>query len=489
MTRDSKAVDPHVQEKFDEHFPPRHVEIGTPLYAGRGRINQTRRGKMTAAGTGARKLVLLHISDIHFRKTEIESNQDLDEDIRTKLLHDLARSGMAPGTPFDGILVTGDIAFGGDVSEYGSARRWLKTLCAKAKCKESHIWTVPGNHDVVRSVAHSPLIFDMHSAVRMAPNPALALKERLGESAAANALLSPFTEYNRFAEQLQCETTAESEFWESVDLDLPLNDGSHIRLRGINSSILSDKTGDHGPPNGPATEVVGLKQVQLRDEDEGICYLTLCHHPPEWLRDGDALKDHLSRARIQLFGHKHKQRVSQVDNSLVLGAGALHPNRYEDGWEPRYNILCMEVRSDATGRKLHVDVYQRVWKPADTHFGPHVDADGLYPKPYDLDLPAWSPPPQTECVPAAPPSSLQPSAQVGHENKETMISIRELVFNFFALSYPVRMRLLLDLHLIDDVDDKISDSELVKRAIKRARERDVLLQLDGAIRADSRPKE
>lgn len=64
-----------------------------------------------------------------------------------------------------------------------------------------------------------------------------------------------------------------------------------------------------------------------------------------------------------------------------------------------------------------------------------------------------------------------------------MTSTRELVFQFFALSYPVRMRVLLDLHLVDDADQGVSDSELVKRAIQRARAREQLAQLEGAIKS------
>lgn len=438
---------------------------------------------------GPRKLVLLHLSDIHLRKDEIESTQDLDDDIRQKLAADIPRCELPAGTKVDAVLVTGDVAFGGDEVEYGSARQWLKSLCEQIGCPESQVWVVPGNHDVDRSVVtKSVMLRDAHAMIRNDNDPASALSERLREDVAAQALMSTFVEYNKFAEQFGCETTSASVFWESSDDDddLTLNDGSHLRLRGINSAIISDKTGDKGPPKNPPTEVIGLRQVQLRDELEGICYLTLCHHPYDWLLDGDVVQDQLiSRARIQLFGHKHRARARQLDNSLVIGAGALHPNRKEEGWHPRYNILCLEVRGESPNRKLVVEVYQRGWKPADTNFGKEVDGDGRYPKPFELKLGPWSPPPpkQGEDVP-----STQPPTESEEKAKQSMISTRELVFRLFALSYPDRMQIIVDLKLLDDADTGVHESELVKRAIRRAKERGQLAQLEDAIKAAT-PKE
>lgn len=385
--------------------------------------------------------------------------------------------------------MTGDLAFGAKEVEYASARKWLQTLSAKIGCPESQVWTVPGNHDIDRDVlTKSSTVRDMHAAIRNDGDPAGALSDRLREEVGGQALMSTFAEYNKFAEQYGCETTSAAEFWESSDGDddLTLNDGSHLRLRGINSAIISDKFGDNGPPKGPATEVVGTKQVQLRDEVESICYLTLCHHPPEWLRDGDVVQDHLiSRARIQLFGHKHRQRARVTENSLILGAGALHPNRKEDGWHPRYNILRLEVRGESPDRKLYVEVYQRGWKPTDTRFGKENDADGKYPKSFELKLGPWSPPvpnPGHEPPPSQPPTHTEATA------KKSMISTRELVFRLFALSYPDRMQIIVNLKLLDDADTGIPESELVKRAIRRAKERDQLAQLEGAIKAAT-PKE
>ena len=69
-----------------------------------------------------------------------------------------------------------------------------------------------------------------------------------------------------------------------------------------------------------------------------------------------------------------------------------------------------------------------------------------------------------------------------------MISTRELVFRLFALSYPDRMQIIVDLKLLDDADTDVSESELVKRAIRRARKCGQLARLEDAIKA-AMPKE
>lgn len=443
---------------------------------------------------GPRKLVLLHLSDIHLREGELASGQDLDEDIRSRLLADIPRCGLPDNAVVDAVLITGDLAFGGKEPEYKLARTWLQTLCAKVGCPESQVWVVPGNHDADRdALTKNASLRDMHTVIRKETDPAQALGDRLREEAGAQTLLLPFAAYNKFAEQYGCETTGESVFWESSDEedDLILNDGSHLRLRGIHTAILSDKSGDNGPPKGPATEVVGIKQVQLRDEVEGICYLTLCHHPPEWLLDGDVVQDHLtSRARIQLFGHKHRQRVRRIDNSVVLGAGALHPSRGEADWQPRYNILRLEVREQASHRTLHVEVYQRAWKPGDTHFGKDVDADGKYPKTFEVALGPWSPPePKGQGDAAAHVAGIAASAAPPPDNIVTPpIATKDLVFGLFAMSFPIRMQIFVRLGLLDDADTGITDGELIKRAIRRARVRNQLSDLAAAIEA-ARPKE
>ena len=69
--------------------------------------------------------------------------------------------------PVGGVLVTGDIAASHHNTEYARARVWLERLRAAIGCASRQVWTVPGNHDVDRSVLDSqPGLHDLHARVR-----------------------------------------------------------------------------------------------------------------------------------------------------------------------------------------------------------------------------------------------------------------------------------------------------------------------------------
>ena len=153
--------------------------------------------------------------------------------------------------------------------------------------------------------------------------------------------------------------------------------------------------------------------------------------------------------------------------------------------------MRLEVRGDSAHRVLHVDVYQRGWKPNDTHFGKETDADGKYPTPFQLNLGPWSPPPTAIGPAGRSVTPLVPTAALAESEANTdekLMSVRELVFGLFALSYPSRMRIFVSLKLLEDADTSISESELVKRAVSRARDRNQLTELNTAIE-EAKPKE
>lgn len=180
-------------------------------------------------------LVLLHLSDIHFRHRR---GFDLDEDIRNELELDVPElAGHLPAVT--GVLVTGDTAFDGHSEEFESATRWLKTLCARVGCPAERVWVVPGNHDVERSVIDgSPLLQMIHRELR--PSDAAQVDERvrqyMTDPIAGPLLLRPLNNYNHFAAQFGCACSHAQLYWEQ---DLPLNDGFVLRLRGVNSVLIS----------------------------------------------------------------------------------------------------------------------------------------------------------------------------------------------------------------------------------------------------------
>src|SRR4051794_40069279 len=112
------------------------------------------------------ELVLVHLSDIHFKHATAGGAWDLDRDLRDELEIDL-RALMDRLGGAQAILVTGDIAFSGSTEEYEQASTWLETIVNIVGCRERDVWMVPGNHDVIRdTVKSSHSIQEFHQLLR-----------------------------------------------------------------------------------------------------------------------------------------------------------------------------------------------------------------------------------------------------------------------------------------------------------------------------------
>lgn len=95
-------------------------------------------------------------------------------------------------------------------------------------------------------------------------------------------------------------------------------------------------------------------------EIKGIPNLTICHHPPDWLLDGDDVEDMLNaRAMFQVFGHKHRQRIFVGKTNVRWSAGAVNPSRSERQFEPGYNIIELEVLGEGLERRIEVRTSSR----------------------------------------------------------------------------------------------------------------------------------
>jgi hypothetical protein len=314
-------------------------------------------------------LAFVHLSDIHFQKKSGDT-YDLDTDLRNELERDL--EDMAKKiAPIAGILVTGDIAFSALEIEYTKARIWLVNLCRKIGCDESRVWVVPGNHDVDRNtVTKIKPLADIHKNIRIKSLSSFQrdkeLQDTLQDKHYAEIIFSHMSEYILFASDYGCAISAERPYWENdflVDNDLVL------RLRGLTSTIISDSSDDESDNK----VILGRFQAVLV-KDPKVVYMTLCHHPTDWLLDKDEIEIDLNlRAAIQLFGHKHRQAIEYVyynnaNATLRLASGAIQPERDKPHWKPRYNIVALE--SSKTPPRLKIKLYPRVWNEDSKTFQP-----------------------------------------------------------------------------------------------------------------------
>ena len=432
--------------------------------------------------------VLLHLSDIHFRYLRSGTLHDLDSDLRSQLEKDAAQLADRIGV-IHGIIVSGDIGFSGHKDEYAIATDWLMHLCDRLHCDDQNIWTVPGNHDIDRQViAKSAQLQLLHRELRSGPADSVDDRLRrylLDDKEAGAMLFRPLQNYNAFALQFDCDVSASELFWEH---NLVLNDRSTLKLIGANSTIVSDETDNKNT----ARLVVGTAQ-SLLEEKEGVEYLFICHHPPDWLVDEEIINDRLRlRAKLQLFGHKHTTRVYQMDESLRVCAGATHPDPAEPGWEPSYNLISLCVTNKDGDRRMEVDVYPRVFRKAELRFKADFSAERLENHHRSLKLQPWDQP----ASPAIPETQQKASITIGGAAQTSILEseqgstrgrlvnpARRLAYRFMTLPYERKIEVVQKLGLIKNEDSDMTDVQRYEAYFRRARQEKVLANLWEAVEA------
>src|ERR1035437_3600794 len=281
-------------------------------------------------------LTFIHLADIHFQVRK--AVYDLDRDLRNELERDAREMLKTLPVPVS-ILIGGDVAFKGVPEEYDTAWEWLSgRLCPMLGTPTENIRCVPGNHDVNRTtIEHSRSMRDCYKRLREIHVNQIhdELVDYLQEP---RVFYEKLVAYNRFAVKFDCDLSISRPYWES---DYRLDDVTTLRVRGLNSTLISSQDDDDGANK----LVVGEYQGVLQREDN-VEYMVLCHHPPQWLRDQDRIQDALdSRSRIQLYGHKHVQKLTPIgDKCLRMSAGAVHPDRREPDWKPRHKRVPISAQ-------------------------------------------------------------------------------------------------------------------------------------------------
>jgi 3',5'-cyclic AMP phosphodiesterase CpdA len=424
-------------------------------------------------------MLLLHLSDIHFRKGEVGTAMDPNAHLRSELLRDAAAQCERIGAVPDAILVSGDVAFAGNPDEYAYALSWLDKLCRGCGTALSAVFVIPGNHDVVRSVASRTLIQTIHRAIKSTADIALEslLRGLLSEEEGSRLLYEALGPYNNFAGQFFCDLLPPERT--IAHRDLFLNDGSILRLSGFNSAFVSstaDKKGDL---------FIDPACMQLV-RDRGVEHLVMCHHPCAWLRQGDALRDFLNDvARVHLFGHEHTNRIEMGRDWVRIAASAAHPDRTEPGWEPGYNLLELKVVGTGSDRSLEIGAHVRVWQQRPGEFRAKTDRSAdVFRQTIRLD--AWTPPaPPEGPAPATPAIAISAEKrQPIHEpaRSDPMDKLRDISIRFFKLTLSQKSAIAGKLNLLEEEDSSQPDFERFRRVFLRARDRGLVGDLDREVK-------
>lgn len=415
-------------------------------------------------------LTFIHLSDIHFSKNSGD-NYDLDNDLRNEILEDIKREHGMIGCP-SGILICGDIAYSGKKIEYDNAIAFLIELCQLLGIQETDIFCVPGNHDVDQDVPkNSSGFLNMQSAIENSSDLDEKLTAYLRDPICNSILFQHIHEYNKFAGKFFCNIYNEKPFQYK---DFELNDGSVLRVRSLNSVIISNQLDKK-------ERLMVLGQYQIRSREDGVTDMSLCHHPPECWKDSEDTKNKLNeRYRIQLYGHKHIQKVKQVNNSLIIGSGATHPSRSEDNWRPRYNWLSMYVDVIGDNRWLKVKIYPRVLNDTnDRYIADSNNCDCNNFVEHSLKLDKLS---NHKKVELSGEINMVEEVSPEADKEETVTNInsnpeRSLVYRFLALSFITRSRILSELDLVDEEDEGIEHINLLDKILQKAKNNGNLAEL------------
>jgi predicted phosphodiesterase len=422
-------------------------------------------------------MLILHLSDIHFHYPACASDRDPDKPFRTRLFQD-ARERAEKLGPIDAIVVGGDIAFAGKPEEYVEALKWLHELADACGCKRARIYVIPGNHDIDRQMIIENLaVQNAQQAIIRAADKENELARQLRHRDTGPALLSPLSAFNDFAAPLSCQVFApEKLFWHA---DMPLADGVKLRIYGLTSTILSGSGAPNGRNDQPQDLYLSPQQTVLNPVDN-IVNLVMCHHPPDWLMDGDKAADDINgRASIHLFGHKHRQRIHRDRSYVTFYAGAVNPERREKDWKPGYNIIRLLLGHDARGNhQLEVEAHLREWQTSPEMFRPILDDDcdksdvhRAAVRLRNIRLAA----PRMVAHATAAMQRVDAEAAMGEERA------RNIVLRFWNLTMSDRREISQKLNLLEPGEMNLPQAERYGRALLRAGQRNLLDELVGEI--------
>ena len=416
-------------------------------------------------------ITLLHLSDIHFQPRDEQSQLDIDQQIRRALVEDLA-SMPAGRANYDGLLLTGDIAFSGKKKEYDAAQKWLDDLFRQTGVSASSTYMVPGNHDVDRAYVEPELpLWASHTRVRENPDPAFwrdVISKQLLQDP-LHSLLAPLKGYNDFAQGYDCRTEPTKLAW-CRTFPKPLGGDIEVRLHGLNSALISDK-GDE-----PGKLLVSEFQTSHFERTSRTVDIVLCHHPPEWLMDKSHLRNVVnSFAQLALFGHEHDTRIQPTPKNLQLFAGAVQPSRRDPAdWLPTYHIV--QLIKDGTGTESHlvIRIHTREFDKQNYKFRARRNENDEPVEEHRLKLPPWGPL-QSHAIEAKEVpvihthnESQQPLEASMSAKMET--AKRELIVHFFRLKTPDRYSAANAAGLLRDGDDSLQPQTMWAEVFKRATE-------------------
>jgi 3',5'-cyclic AMP phosphodiesterase CpdA len=174
----------------------------------------------------------LHLSDIHFGQ-EKKGTLPKHEFVRDALVTDAKSLAESRGAATR-ILITGDIAYSGKQEEFTRATAWLEKLTEACGCGETHVSTIPGNHDCdVQGISNQAKMIYAQLRLNTPEQVQANLDGIAQDDESANPFLPKLRAYRDFAGGYGCDFESTSRPLWVRDFDFP--GGIKLRFHGLTS--------------------------------------------------------------------------------------------------------------------------------------------------------------------------------------------------------------------------------------------------------------
>lgn len=412
-------------------------------------------------------LSFVHLSDIHFNKYS-DDPYDVDSELRSAVISDLKNGAREYLDIVNGVLVCGDLAFSGQAEEYKVAKGFLKEIIDIFEISFNDVFCVAGNHDVNQNVIkQSKIIEYLQDALisidtTQPDNLDKEIRKIQNDKYVEGILYKPIANYNEHVVEMYSNYTVDRPNWGT---ELKLNDTYILSIYGMNSVLVSSHK-DHLDENGNRMRDTERKMVisrkQIPERKDNVIYMSLCHHPPECWNNQRLRTLMDARVMIQLYGHKHIQKIEEGNNCIRIGSGALQPERGKD-WIPRYNWIQVYVVNE----RLVVKIYPRIYEETKGIFVVDIDScdSGKIYKEVNLNL--------RNDFESDEPEGEEIGEKDNIEIRTTNAITKEIVYRFTILSQHDKESVLRNYSQIDyNVEEDID--RLLKQLQENNLEKDFL---------------
>lgn len=286
------------------------------------------------------KIIILHLSDLHFKKSTngcINKRDNLIDAIKNKIL----------GSEQLFVLISGDLAYSGQEEEFDEVRKFLISIETELKKKYSSLQIefifTPGNHDCDFQDNNEIEIRDIILKSIM-ENPEICTDTVVNNSTKVQNnyfnFIKTFSSYERINTELSNKLLTKYEY---------VVEGYKITFNSYNSAWMSTKNEKQ------SKMVFPLKLINKEKifEDKSNLRISFFHHPYHWLEHQNIreFKEFVKNSADLIFtGHEHTVTANRendfINNSNVIHieAGTIQDSHSE--LESKFNLLIYETKNN-----------------------------------------------------------------------------------------------------------------------------------------------